>query len=219
MTLTKPTRPNPKSHGLALAVGLFGLAVAGQVLAKCGDAPAPKTSMNSSGFMVPAVYRPDQAAGALQTVGYEWFDGGAIVGLWEFEVHLKGAQNGFPDNFLIDWGLATWHEDGTEIQFSAGRPPASGDVCMGVWEQVGKATFKLHHVALGLTPPDASGTFVGPTTIRATVTVSANGNSYSGPYSITTYPGSPDNGTEFNDTPPALVTFTGTITAHRVIAN
>jgi hypothetical protein len=124
-----------------------------------------------------------------------------------------------PDNFLFDWGLATWRDDGTEIQFSAGRPPSAGDVCMGVWRQTGGGKFSLHHVALGLTPPNASGTFVGPAIIRARVTVAPSGETYSGPYLVTVYPGSPDNGTEFNETGAPLVTFVGTITAHRVIAN
>jgi hypothetical protein len=149
-------------------------------------------------------------------VGDEWFERSSIVGLWEFEVHLNGAQNGLPDNFLFDWGLATWHDDGTEIQFSAGRPPSSGDVCMGVWRQVERSKFKLHHVALGLTPPDASGTFVGPAIIKAEVTVDPSGEKYRGPYTLTMYPGSPDSGTEFNESGTPLVVFNATITAKRV---
>ena len=142
-----------------------------------------------------------------------------IVGLWEFEVHLKGAQNGLLDNALFDWGLATWHDDGTEIQFSAARPPSAGDICMGVWQQVGRSKFKLHHVALGLTPPASTGTYVGPAIISANVTVDPSGNSYAGQYTISVYPGSPDNGTEFNESGTPLVTFIGTITAKRVTAN
>jgi hypothetical protein len=90
---------------------------------------------------------------------------------------------------------------------------------MGVWRQVGKHQFKLHHIALGLTPPVATGTFVGPAIIRATVTVDGEADSYTGPYSVTIYPGSPDNGTEFNESGTPLVTFTGTITAKRVTAH
>ena len=149
----------------------------------------------------------------------DWYDNRSIVGLWKFEVHLKGAQNGLPDNFLLDWGLATWHEDNTEIQFSAGRPPSAGDVCMGAWKQVGKASFHLHHIALGLTPPDASGTFVGPTIIRADVHVEPSGDVYSGPYTLDVYAGSPDDGTEFNETGTALAKFVGVVTAKRVKAN
>ena len=197
-----------KTAGLAIACGLLGL-TAGQAYAGCSDGAAPAKDHASARF-APAVY---------MNVSDEWSESSAIVGLWEFEFHLNGAQNGLADKTLFDWGLATWHDDGTEIQFSAGRPPSAGDVCMGVWRQVGRHQFKLHHIALGLTPPTASGTFVGPAIIRATVTVDNDGDSYSGPYSISLYPGSPDNGTEFNEKGTPLVTFTGTITARRVTAH
>ena len=166
-----------KAAGLALACGLLGL-TAGQAYAGCRDGITPPKD-HASAFM-PAVYHPGSASAGFMTVSDDWADS-AIVGLWEFEVHLNGAQNGLPDKALFDWGLATWHDDGTEIQFSAGRPPSSGDVCMGVWRQIGKHQFKLHHIALGLTPPVATGTFVGPAIIRATVTVDDDADSYTGP--------------------------------------
>ena len=197
-----------KAAGLAVAFGLIGL-TAGQAYAGCSDSVAPAKAPSASPF-VPATF---------MTVSDNWIESSAIVGLWEFEVHLNGAQNGLPDKALFDWGLATWHDDGTEIQFSAGRPPSAGDVCMGVWRQVGKHQFKLHHVALGLTPPVATGTFVGPAIIRATVTVDGDADSYTGPYSVTIYSGSPEDGTEFNETGTPLVTFTGTVTAKRVTAH
>jgi hypothetical protein len=206
-----------KAAGLAIACGLLGL-LAGQAQAGCSDGNVPAGKQSSAAFH-PAVYHPGSNSGAYMPVSEEWFESSSIVGLWEFEFHLVGAQNGLPDKALFDWGLATWHEDGTEIQFSAGRTPSAGDVCMGVWRQVGRHQFKLHHIALGLTPPTPSGTFVGPAIIRATVTVDGDADSYSGPYSISIYPGSPDNGTEFNETGKPLVTFTGIITARRVTAH
>ncbi len=206
-----------RTAGLAVTLGLLGL-TAGQAYAGCSDGTAPAKD-KASARLVPAVYHPASASAVFTTVSEEWSESSAIVGLWEFEVHLNGAQNGLPDNALFDWGLATWHDDGTEIQFSAGRTPSAGDVCMGVWRQVGRHEFKLHHIALGLTPPAATGTFVGPAIIRATVTVDGNADSYTGPYSVTIYPGSPDNGTEFNESGTPLVTFLGTITAKRVTAH
>lgn len=209
-----------KAAGLTCSLGLLALTVAGEASATCGDVASPDTqSQHSSNRLRPAVYRPDEYAAVELRTGFEsWIVNPPVVGLWEFEVHLKGAQNGLPNGFLLDWGLATWHSDGTEIQFSAGRPPAAGDVCMGAWHEVGQSKFDLHHVALGLTPPDASGMFVGPTIITATVTVDRSGDSYSGPYSLNVYAGSPDNGTEFNETGAPLMTFNGFITAKRVVA-
>jgi len=207
------------SKMVAAVFGLLiaGLATTGQARAGCSDAAQPSTQ-HSSGRFTPAVYRPDadQSGAFIQVWDTE---NAPIVGLWTFEVHLNGAQNGLPNGALFDWGLATWHDDGTEIQFSAGRPPSSGDVCMGAWKEIGWHKFKLHHIALGLTPPDASGLFVGPAIIRATVTVDSDGDSYTGPYTLKMYPGSPDNGTEFNESGTPLVTFIGTITATRVTAD
>src|ERR1700731_4531391 len=94
---------------------------------------------------------------------------------------LKRRSKRFARQLFIRLGLATWHDDGTEIQFSAGRPPSSGDVCMGAWRQVGHSKFELHHIALSLTPPDATGTFIRPAIISAMVTVDPSGNSYKGP--------------------------------------
>jgi len=205
----------PAILGLLIA----GLATTGQARAGCSDVALPVTHQSSARF-TPAVYRPGETnLTAFIPVADEGNENASIVGLWEFEVHLKGAQNGLPDNALFDWGLATWHDDGTEIQFSAARPPSAGDVCMGAWQQVGRSKFKLHHIALGLTPPTSTGTFVGPAIISANVTVDPSGNSYMGQYTISVFPGSPDNGTEFNESGTPLVTFIGAITAKRVTAN
>jgi hypothetical protein len=200
-----------------VALGLIGLTTAGQASAGCSGAPQPGADPRASD-MKPALYYPSDG----ERLGFratDFFEGAPIVGLWEFEFHLNGAQNGFADGALFDWGLATWHSDGTEIQFSAGRPPVAGDVCMGAWREISHGKFELHHIALGLTPPDASGMFVGPAIIRATVTVAPNGASYSGHYSITIYPGSPNDGTEFNESGAPVATFSGTITAKRVVAD
>jgi hypothetical protein len=220
MTNSKTTTRCIKAAGVAFGLGLLALTVAGEAAASCGDATSPDTRRQpSSNRLRPAMYRPDDFSASAVRTGFELYTPApAVVGLWEFEVHLTSAQNGFPKGFLLDWGLATWHTDGTEIQFSAGRPPAAGDVCMGAWREVGPLKFDLHHVALGLTPPDASGMFVGPTIITATVTVDRSGDSYAGPYNLNVYAGSPDNGTEFNETGAPLMTFTGTITAKRVTA-
>lgn len=217
-----------KTVTATLGVGVLGAIFATQASASCSypeqkATPSPwqqRQPGQAQARFTPAVYRPGEANfTAFTPVGDEGNENASIVGLWEFEVHLKGAQNGLPDNALFDWGLATWHDDGTEIQFSAGRPPSAGDVCMGAWQQVGRSKFKLHHIALGLTPPASTGTFVGPAIISAQVTVDPSGNSYTGQYTINVYPGSPDNGTEFNESGTPLVTFIGTITAKRVTAN
>ena len=79
---------------------------------------------------------------------------------------------------------ATWHADGTEIM-NSGRAPMTGSFCMGAWKQTGDRSFKLNHIALSW---DSSGTtFVGPANIREHVTVSHDGNTYTGTFSLTQY--------------------------------
>jgi hypothetical protein len=207
-----------------LAAAVSGLAIVGlaasvQAFANCG-APPLKASQT------PSLYTPagQATAGFVKTAFvpvFDLFDNEDIVGLWEFEVHLNGAQNGLPDGFLIDWGTATWHADGSEIQFSAGRPPDTGDVCMGVWKPLGRNSFQLNHIALGLGPVQdgAAGTFSGATNIRATVKVDPWGKTFTGKYSIIQFSGSPADGTEFNVKGTPQYTFNGTITAHRVTAD
>jgi len=207
------------AKNLKTAAALSGLLVAGLAHAGCGDAPVPAGKQHSSTRSSPAVYRSDGLVRtAFVTVGDQWFEDASIVGLWEFEVRLNGAQNGLPDGFLFDWGLAMWHEDGTEMQFSAGRPPSSGDVCMGVYRASGRNKFKMHHVALGLSPPQAgaAGTYAGPAIIEVVATVDRSGDNYTGSYTLTQFPGSPEDGTEFNEKGTPLAVFNATITAHRV---
>jgi hypothetical protein len=206
-------KKSPKLLSLAAVSGVLamGLLIGNVAHASCGSAPS--AGNKHSGVRLDPQFRP---AGLVETSFEEGWEQGSIVGLWEFEVHLKGAQNDLPDNFLFDWGLATWHEDGSEIQFSAARPPSSGDVCMGVWKQVGRGTFDLNHIALGLDLK--TGKFVGPANIRAKVKVDRSGDSYSGTYTLTQYSGSPDNGTEVDLTKP-VATFVATVTAKRVSAD
>ncbi len=204
-----------KSAAAVSGLVIVGLATSAPALANCGVPAQAKLAPSRYS----AISNP--TAGFVKTAFvpvFDVFENEDIVGLWEFEVHLNGAQYGLPNNFLIDWGTATWHADGSEIQFSAGRPPDTGDVCMGVWKPLGHNTFQLNHIALGLGPVQdgAAGTFSGATNITATVTVDPRGKTFTGHYAITQYSGSPADGTEFNITGTPQYSFNGTISAHRV---
>jgi len=140
--------------------------------------------------------------------------GRTIVGLWKFEMISKSTPthtNPMPDGTLIDFGTAAWHADGTEIQTSGIRDPRDGDVCQGVWQRVGDSTFVLNHVALAWT----NGTYTGPVSIRAEVTVDSSGNRYSGMFATIVYLAAPVTGHEF-DQNTVLASITGTFTATRV---
>ena len=196
---------------LITALGMAGLAQAA-----CGEGTA-SAAKRPAVLFAPQSYRPAGfvAAAYLPVTSEAW--NGSIVGLWEFQVHATVAEAGLPVGGMLDWGLATWHDDGTEIQFSAGRPYTAGDVCMGAWKPVGPGKFQLNHIALGMDLATGA-TFDGLTNIRATVTVSRDGNSFSGPYTIIQYSGNPADGTEF-DQSTVLYTLTGWVTAKRVTAD
>jgi len=137
-----------------------------------------------------------------------------IVGLWKFEMISKSTPthaNPMPDGTLIDFGTAAWHADGTEIQTSGIRDPRDGDVCQGVWQRVGDATFVLNHYALAWT----NGTYTGPVNIRAEVTIDRGGDGYSGMFATVVYLATPVKGHEF-DQNTVLASITGTFTATRV---
>ena len=208
-----------KFGAVAAVTGVLiaGVMATGAAHAACGD-PGKSGTLRSPALYMPGADEPLRFLHTNFSPGEDEEHGSAsIVGLWRSELRLKGTQNGLPDGFLFDFGLVTWHDDGTEIQFSAARPPSAGDICMGVWQQVGRGKFKLNHVALGLTPPVASGTYVGPVSLREMVHVNASGNGYSGTFTLTQYAAA-TSGTPFSefDETQAVVTFVGTVSATRV---
>jgi hypothetical protein len=140
-------------------------------------------------------------------------DGASIIGMWHvlFVAHTQNGQpipsNAYP---TIDNALVVWHSDGTEIMNSF-RPPQDGNFCLGVWKQTGKRQYYLNHLPwfANQFPKDTNngiGDPTGPTQIFEQVTLSPDGNSYSGSFTLRTY------GTD--GTPG--VWFTGAVAATRV---
>ena len=207
--------------GLSALGGLVALAFAVQAGASCHIAagqqgPAGKPAAGAA--FAPAVFHPADFQATFQAVNYDpSTENASIVGLWEFEVRAAIDEGPFRKGDLLDWGLATWHDDGTEIQFSAGRPYDAGDVCMGVWKQTGHNKFHLNHIALGKDLATGAN-FDGLTNIRADVTVGPGGNRFTGSYQIIQYYGSPTDGTEF-DQSNEQYRFVATVTATRVSPN
>jgi hypothetical protein len=132
-------------------------------------------------------------------------DRAPIVGLWKIKFVSKGTT-GIPDGAVIDDGYATWHSDGTEIM-NSGRPPITGNFCMGVWRRTRAGTYKLNHFALSWTPDGAS--LIGPANIREEVALDLSGNSYTGTFTID----------QFDDNDHVLVHISGTVTAQRITAD
>jgi hypothetical protein len=89
---------------------------------------------------------------------------------------------GIPDDFQLDHGFAQWHSDGTEIM-NSNRVPSTGTFCLGVWKKVGPSNYKLNHFALGFDDTIQR----GYSNIREDVTLSQDGDSFSGTFSIAIY--------------------------------
>ena len=122
---------------------------------------------------------------------------GSIVGLWH-------ATYTTSDNQPFQESYDVWHRDGTEME-SANVNPIGGNVCVGVWKQVG-SEIRLHHVGWAF---DSAGNLIGPFTVDDVLTLGNHGNSYSGSFDFKQYD---TNGN-------LLQEVTGTISATRIGVN
>lgn len=165
--------------GVALLVTIFSQ----RASAACGDANQFTAKVHQLSWQGAGSLQP----GSLLTVAD---DSDPIVGMWHVTFTAQGNQIGPPDGTPIDNALATWHGDGTELMNSA-RPPQDGDFCMGVWKRTGRFTYKLNHFAWfsndAANAPFGIGNPTGPTRILQQITLSADGNHYSGTFTLDAY--------------------------------
>jgi len=99
-----------------------------------------------------------------------------IVGLW----HLKYTA---ADGSAFLESFKTWHADGTEFE-NAFMPPTGGNICYGVWKQVGHLTVKLHHVGLIF---GSDGTLSATFTVDELDTLAIDGKTYKGTFNFKVY--------------------------------
>lgn len=211
---------------LAATAAVAGLALgAQQAIAGCGEAGPG---------MMQAAYYVGSNDGSPMSAGYrgrDRFGYAAITGLWRFTFTSDGKNPGPPAGAPVDAGFVTWHADGTEIM-NSGRAPATGSFCMGVWRKLGPRTYRLTHWALSWVPGyvpgqtqswsetegGVDGAFkpVGPTNIQETITLSRDGNQYSGTFKLTQYVYDGKNITDADPKagPPQVIT--GTVKAMRI---
>jgi hypothetical protein len=196
---------------LAAFLCFAALMLAGQAQAACATPKLQQTTpdKNPASHFVPAVYHEgDTTAGSL--VRIHDFDSAPIVGLWEFKW----------SGFTTDWGTQAWHSDGTELTFSTGQNPATGDTCQGVWQQIGPRTYTLNHIAMGWAAPGASplqGAQFLRVHLHLVVTLAPSGNTFSGKYTAAVYLESESD--PFNENPNSnapIATGSGAVTATRV---
>jgi hypothetical protein len=178
-----------------LAIVVFGAVLAREASAACGSGQMPAWSQQGFG---PNDLRSDDTLGNTR-------DGDSvatIVGLWSVQFVAKNSSP-IPDGTVVDAGYVTWHGDGTELM-NSGRPPITGNFCMGVWKQTGRFTYKLNHVALSW---DSTGTIlVGPASIREKVILDRGGNNYTGTFTID----------QFDQIGNTLAHVAGVIVGHRI---
>jgi hypothetical protein len=134
------------------------------------------TTPVKNGVVLPASQFADRqtasAAGSLNTAEVRE----ALVGMWMVEFRAGDA--------LFDQGLQHFHPDGTESMLSNGLSPSLGNVCLGVWAQVGPRTFKLRHMAWNW---DAEGHLTGLFEMFVTVRVDRSGRAYTGTFVADSY--------------------------------
>lgn len=112
---------------------------------------------------------------------------------------------------VIDNSVAVWHSDGTEIMNSS-RSAQDGNFCLGVWRQTGPCTYYLNHIPWQgnvfdpSAPPDTIGPPQSGAQIVEKITLSPDGNSHSGTFTLHAY-----------DTSGNVYTwFTGVLSAKRI---
>jgi hypothetical protein len=153
---------------LVLSVGAF---VAPSAFAQCGASMVPRQIV--AWQALPTLALPGPRIEALQGKRAEARPGVAtIVGLWKVVFNSGGT--------VVDQAFDAWHADGTETLVDT-PPPSSGNVCIGVWAETGILTYKLNHPSWTF---DEKGNLTGTATIKETISLDANGNTFIGAFSV-----------------------------------
>ena len=134
----------------------------------------------------------------------------SIVGLWHVIYTATSAPPppDFPPTpFQFLESYKTWHADGTEFE-NAFLPPGGGNICFGVWKDLGHRSVKLHHIGLMFAP---DGKISHIFTVDETDTVASDGKTYEGNFDFKLF-----DPTNVYGTGPASVEVTGTTAGTRI---
>jgi len=180
MKFSTKLNSTPKRRGTgALAASalclLFGMSFAGTAKADCGLSMTPRAIANfpdGAGGLAPQAETNHATAESPKGGAEDIPFGGSIVGLW-LTTFTSGGQ-------IVDQGFDVWTSDGTEI-LNDTPPPATGNVCLGTYIQIGPNTFVLKHPSWTF---DNNGNLNGTAIIRETVTVQAGAKMFKGTYTI-----------------------------------
>jgi len=124
----------------------------------------------------------------------EDFNGHAIVGLWHVIYTATSSTSGPlpvpvippgpPSSFQFLESFKTWHSDRTEFE-NAFLPPTAGNICFGVWKELGEGRVKLHHIGLMFAP---DGSISNIFTVDETDAVASNDKTYQGSFDFKLWP-------------------------------
>ena len=115
---------------------------------------------------------PPQVLAAAQTKAVIDSSGLSIVGLWSTTFYVGESSD------VWDQAFELWHSDGTELAVDNAVPPILGNVCVGVWNQVGR-TIRLKHLTWNW---NLDGSKAGTFLLEMTVSVERGGDVFSGTY-------------------------------------
>jgi hypothetical protein len=203
------------SIGRRLAV-LIALATIGVLSAVNGAKAGCGTPMKTGATPAIPFVNPHANAPAERLDDEDSLRPGGIVGLWHtvytatfttsgpLPVPVPAPSGGF--QFIQSY--KTWHGDGTEFE-NAFLPTPGGNICFGVWKDVGRGTVKLHHIGLMFTPDGSA--IANVFTVDETDTVAPDGKTYSGHFDLKIY-----DPTDVLGTGPFLQEIKGTTAATRI---
>ena len=177
-------------------------------------APGALAQCLSTKLVKPSSWQPQMGGAHLKTIAFDDDrdeDSPSIVGMWHVKFTAHTMNGGaIPDpGALIDNAVVVWHPDGTEIM-NSNRPAQDGNFCLGVWKKTGRRSYFLNHIPWQGNDPSGGaggiGNPAGGAQILEQVTLSPDGDHYSGWFSLTAYDpaGNP------------TVSFTGSLSATRI---
>lgn len=175
------------AFGLLLAASLF----TATAVAQCPGGATPVAKLHRQAW-------EGGSAASLLRLAADSAD--PIVGMWRVQFTSDGA--------VIDQALVQWHADGTELMNSS-RNPVTGSYCMGVWKNTGSSVYRLNHYGLSWDPTTSTTSPLGLASIRENVTLSSDGDSYTGLFVITQY----------DESGNVLATIKGKLVASRINVN
>jgi hypothetical protein len=188
----------------AIAVLAFFSMTAPNALAQCG---LPNKVVK------PASWLPQSGTqhGRLQLIDDDKDNGASIVGMWHV-VFTGATVNSGPypvSQQPVDNAIVVWHRDGTEIM-NSNRPAQDGNFCLGVWARTGERKYHLNHIPWQGNDPSGGPAGIGQpqagVQLTEDVTLSQDGNSYTGSFTLVQYDSAGNVG----------VTITGSIQATRI---